>query len=118
MKVNFMKIKMIICVALLSLSAPLFAGLGKVTSQGYEVLLRNFTAPATVSGGVTFRECDDCDSRTIRVVSGTRYAINGKTVRLEDLRRAILQVPDREAASVTVLHHLESDTIELIDLVY
>jgi hypothetical protein len=118
MKVNFMNIKMIICIVSLSLSAPLFAAPGDVTSQGYEISLSNFTAPATANGGVTFKECDDCNRRTVRVVSGTRYAINGKTVRLEDFRKAILQVPDREAASLTVLHHIESDTIELIDLVY
>lgn len=118
MKVNFMSIKTIICIASLCLSAPLMAAPGDVTSQGYEVSLSNFTAPATVNGGVTFKECDDCNRRTVRVVSGTRYAVNGKTVRLEAFRKAILQVSDREAASLTVLHHLESDTIELIDLVY
>ena len=118
MKVNFMNIKTIFCVALLSLSVPLMAAPGDVTSQGYEVSLSNFTAPATVNGGVTFKECDDSDRRMVRVASGTRYAVNGKAVRLEDFRKALLQVPDRDAASLTVLHHLESDTIELIDLVY
>lgn len=113
-----MNIKTVFSIALLGLSLSGAAAIGNVTSQGYEIMLSNFTAPATANGGVTFRECDSCDRRTVRVTSSTRYAVNGRTVRLEDFRKALTQVPDRDEAALTVLHHLESDTIELIDLVY
>jgi hypothetical protein len=52
----------------------------------------------------------------VRVSAGTRYAINGKTVRLADFRRAVSQASDRDDKTVTVLHHLESNTIESIDV--
>ena len=113
-----MNIKTVFSIALLGLTLSGAAAMGNVTSQGYEIALGNFTAPVTTNGGATFKECADCNRRTVRVTSGTRYAVNGTTVRLEDFRRALSEVQDRDEASLTVLHHLESDTIELIDLVY
>ena len=108
-----MNIKSIISVTLLCLGLSAAAQSGEVVSQAYEVSLSNFRAPATVNGGVSFKECDSCDRRIVRVAAGTRYSVNGKAVRLEDFRRAIAQA-DRDETWLTVLHHLESDTIEMI----
>ena len=108
-----MKIKTLIAVTLLCLGQLAF-GLGAVISQGYEISLSKFRAPATVNGNVAFQECDECDRMNVRVTDGTRYAVNGKAVRLEDFKKAIARVSDRDEVTLTVLHHLESDTIEMI----
>ena len=110
-----MKIKTLLTVTLLCL-APLAFGQYVVTSQAYEISLSNFRAPATANGGVAFQECDECNRMNVRVTDGTRYTINGKAVRLEDFKKAISQVSDRDEVALTVLHHLESDTIEMIDV--
>jgi hypothetical protein len=47
----------------------------------------------------------------VRVTSGTHYTVNGKTVRLQDFRKAVSQANDRDDKTVIVLHHLESDTV-------
>ena len=79
-------------------------------------MLSDFRAPATANGAVAFKECGACERRTVRVTAVTRYAINGKTVRLQEFRKAVTQADDRDEKTVTVLHHLESNTIESLDL--
>lgn len=113
-----MKISTLVSIVLLAFSLSAVAADGDVTSQAYEVQLKNFTAPATVNGGASFKECDDCDRRVVRVAAGTRYEVNGRGVRLEQFRKTLTQIQDRDEASLTVLHHLESDTIELIAVFY
>jgi len=113
--VNLMKIKTLMTITLLCLGQLAF-GQGAIISQGYEVALSNFQAPASANGGVSFQECDDCSRMNVRVTDSTRYTINGKAVRLEDFKKAVSQVRDRDEVTLTVLHHLESDTIEMIDV--
>ena len=109
-----MKIRTFIAFVLLGLSAAAYSD---VVSQAYEVSLSDFRAPATENGGIAFKECSDCDRRIVRVTAATRYAINGERVRLKDFRKAVVQAADRDEKTVTVLHHLESNTIESLDLV-
>ncbi len=113
--VNLMKIKTLITVTLLCFGQLAFSQ-GQVIAQGYEVALSNFRAPATANSSVAFQECDACERMSVRVTSGTRYTINAKAVKLEDFKKAIAQVRDRDEVTLTVLHHLESDTIEMIDV--
>jgi hypothetical protein len=108
-----MNIKTLITITLLCLGQLAF-GLGAVTSQGYEISLSKFRAPATANSNVVFQECDKCNRMNVRVTDGTRYTVNGKAVRLEDFKKAISRVSDRDKVTLTVLHHLESDTIEMI----
>jgi len=117
--VNLMTIKKLIAITLLSFGLMFSAhagatGLGPVISQAYEVSLRDFRAPVTPNSAASFKKCDDCERISVRVTSGTRYQINGKAVRLEDFRKKISQAGNR--GGVTVLHHLESDTIEMINV--
>ncbi len=101
--------KSIIAGLLLGLS---FAASGEnLVSRGYELTLADFRPPATTSGGVTFRECATCDFITSRVGPGTRYTLNGSAIKLIDLRKVIARVQNREAVTVGILRHLESNTI-------
>ncbi len=88
----------------------------RIISRAYEITLSDFNAPVTQNGGVTFKECADCEQIRTRVTPATRYAINNKTVRLEDFRKAVSQVRDRDEKLVIVLHHLESDTIKSLNV--
>ena len=110
-----MKIKTTIAIALLGLGFSLTAT-GDVVSRAYEVSLNNFRAPATHNGSAAFKACEDCERQLVRVTTSTRYAVNGKTVRLEDFRKAVAKTNDRDSKWVIVLHHLKSDTVESLDV--
>jgi hypothetical protein len=120
--VNLMTIRKTIAIALFSIGLSFAAqaadatSLGPVISQAYEVSLGNFRAPGTRNGTVSFKECEECTHMTVRVTANTRYKINGRTVRLEDFRKKVAEAGNRESAEVTILHHLESDTIEQINV--
>jgi len=110
-----MKIKTLITMTLLGFGLAMTAQ-SQVISQAYEVALSDFRAPATENGGVTFKQCETCNRQVIRVTSATRYTINGKAVNLDSFRKAVTQARSGGDKSVTVLHHLESDTIEMINV--
>jgi hypothetical protein len=119
--VNLMTIKKTIALTLFSIGLAFStqvgaSGLGPVISQAYEIQLSKFRAPATANGGVSFQECDECARMSVRVTSGTLYKVNGKAVKLEDFKKALAYVSDRDEVGLIVLHHLESDTIEMIDV--
>lgn len=84
----------------------------ETVSKAYEVALADFRPPASANSIVQFRKCRDCDTETLRVTSGTRYLVNGRSVGLQKFRLAIASVTrDRRTTAMTVLHHLESDTV-------
>ena len=101
--------KSLIC-ALLVVSLPAIAEFTTI-SRAYEVALSGFRVPATPSSGIIFKECEECDFVTVRVTPNTQYIVNGRSLPLKDFRKAVFQVTHRDTTPVTVLHHLESDTI-------
>lgn len=110
-----MNIKILLAVTLICLGLTAAAE-DRIITLAYEITLSDFHAPVTQNGGVTFKECADCEQIRTRVTPATRYAINNKTVRLEDFRKAVGQVRDRDDHLVIVLHHLESDTIKSLNV--
>ena len=110
-----MNIKILLAVTLICLGLTAAAE-DRIITLAYEITLSDFNAPVTANGGVTFKECADCEQIRTRVTPATRYAINNKTVRLEDFRKAVSQVRDRDDHLVIVLHHLESDTIKSLNV--
>ena len=110
-----MTIKTIIAIALVSLGLSLPAA-ADVVSQAYEVALSDFRAPASANGTAAFRECSQCEQKLVRVTANTRYMLNGKTVRLIDFRKAISQARNRSNVPVIVLHHLETNSIQSINV--
>lgn len=110
-----MNIKILIAVTLICLGLSAAAE-DRIISLAYEVTLSDFNAPVTANGGVTFKECAKCEQIRTRVTPDTRYAINGKSVRLEDFRKAVGQVRNPDEKDVTVLHHLESNTVKSINV--
>lgn len=112
---NLMSIRKFLTIALLVLSLPVAAEFTTV-SLAYEIALSDFRVPATPSSGVQFRECEECDHKILRVTPHTRYVVNGQSVDLKEFRKRVFDVRDRAAATVIVLHHLESDTVESVSI--
>ena len=89
---------------------------GEVVSQAYELTMEQFTAPTTANSGLAFKECEDCEVQRMRVTAATSYTVNGRQVRLDEFRQAVSQLRGSEQASVTVLRHLESNTVVAISV--
>ena len=88
----------------------------RIISLAYEITLSDFRGPTTANSSISFKECAECEQIRTRVTPNTRYAINGKTVHLEDFRKAVTQVRNPDEKLVVVLHHLESDTIKSLNV--
>jgi hypothetical protein len=89
---------------------------GEVISQAYELTLKQFTVPTTNNSGIAFKECDECEVQRMRVTDNTSYSVNGKHVRLDEFRQAVAQLRGSDNASITVLQHLESNTVLAISV--
>jgi hypothetical protein len=112
-----MEYKMIIrkIIAALLLTVSLSAAADFVTTEeGYEVALSNMTVPVTSTGSLVFTECAECDSRMIRMTRNTRFIVNGQTVELQEFRKRVFHVRDRTKVAVTIMHHLESNTVTYV----
>ncbi len=100
----------VLAILLLGLALPAAADFTVVT-EAYEVALSDLRLPGATNGTLTFRECRKCDYRTVRVTAATHYAVNNEALTLEGFRKAVADVRNPSDVTVTVEHHLESDTI-------
>ena len=108
-----MYIRLLLATMMIALSLSAGADF-RTVSRAYEVPLNLFTVPVTHNGQIVIKECGDCKAVSARLTSETQYKINGKTVTLSDFRTEAFRVRDRDRTYLTVLHHLETDTITLI----
>jgi hypothetical protein len=81
-----------------------------------EISLSDFRVPASENGVASFKECESCELKVVAVTSDTRYEFNGHTVTLQDFRKSLSKVSNREQETVIVMRHLESDVITSISL--
>ena len=51
-----------------------------------------------------------------RITGNTQFLVNGKSVELKEFRKQVFQVRDRLNKWLTVLHHLDQDTITSISV--
>lgn len=110
-----MNIKLILITLVLGLALPAAADF-RTVSRAHEVSLNDFRAPASANGGLSFRDCAECETHSVRVTENTRYVFNGRGLPLDKFRQAAATVNNREAATIIVLHHLKSDTIVSVSL--
>lgn len=106
-------VRMMILALACGFSVPAAANF-QIVSKAHEVSLADLRLPGSTSGTLTFKPCSDCDYRTVRVTAATQYEVNGSAVPLEDFRKQLGNIRDRREETVTVLHHLESDTIKAV----
>ena len=77
----------------------------------YEIKLSNLNVPVSSSSALIFKTCGDCEFKKVRMTRDTRFVVNGENVGLKEFRKRVLQVRDRDAETIIVRHHLESDVV-------
>jgi len=113
---SLIMIKKAIIVAVLSAISLVASADFRTITKGYEIALSDLRLPVTNSGSVGVKNCESCDSRSLRVTTSTRYRINSQDVSLRVFRRQVLAVRDRNSKAVTVMYHLESKTVATISV--
>lgn len=104
--------KFLTALALL-VSVPAAAQFTTIT-RAHEVALSDFHMPASPNGSVSFRPCRDCDMLILSVTVATEYVLNGERLELREFRKRLSTVRDRDAVTLTVMHHLETDTVPAV----
>ncbi len=112
-----MQIRRLLVLTILGLSLTAAADF-RTIMEVYEVDLVYLRLPGTVSGTLTFSDCTDCNTQTIRVTVATRSTLNGRDVMLADFRRAVAGIRNRSDQIIDVYHDLESDTVIRVNLKY
>jgi hypothetical protein len=110
-----MKFKVLIAAIILGLALPVAADF-KTIAEAHEVSLADLRVPQSESGTVSFKTCDECSYQVKRVGEDARWVLNGKSLPLAKFRRGLLSIRDRDAAAVTVLHHLEQDRVIRVEV--
>ena len=108
-----MHCRKLLVLVLLGLSLSATADFRTIT-EAYEVGLSELRLPGNEYGTLTFKQCSDCELQTLRVNGKTRYLINNRDFALAEFKEQLKRAGNRRDQSMTVLHHLESNTIEAI----
>lgn len=111
-----MHIRKVLIAALAFLSVPAAADFETVI-EAHEVVLADLRLPGAAGGTLSFKPCVSCSYQTVRVTAETRYVANGRTYTLEEFRRELEKVADPGSEWLTVMHHLESNTITAVEAV-
>ena len=112
-----MNVKPIITAMLITLAIPTMADF-VTTSRAYEVALADLVVPPSLHSRLMFRQCADCDSESIRLTPQTRFIVNGRDVLFDKFRLFARQATTADVVTVTILHELESDTVESVFLIF
>lgn len=107
------KFTMIAAILLIALPA---AADFQTVSQAHEVALSDLTVPTSQNGRVLFKECDECDTESVRLTPNTDFVVNGRSVRFEKFRTIARDTNEADTVPVTILHHLESGTVVRLSL--
>jgi Ribonuclease G/E len=108
-----MHIRKLLALVLLGLSLTAAADFTTITAA-YEVTVSDLRLPGAAGGTLTFKECPDCEAKTVRVNSRTRYVLNDRDLELAEFKKKIGNIRRPRDETATVLHHLESNTITAI----
>lgn len=108
-----MHIRKLLILVLLGLSLSAAADFTTITAA-YEVPVSDLRLPGTVGGTLAFKQCSECETQTLRVTGQTRYVLNDQDLALVDFKEQIGDIGNPQDETVTVLHHLESNTITAI----
>jgi len=82
----------------------------------HEVPLTEFVVPVTQNGMLSFRSCADCESFSSRLTPNTLYVINKQPVSLQEFRKQVTSVSDRNNYYLTVVQHLETNTVTKVSI--
>ena len=110
-----MKTKLLIAAAMIGLALPAAADFTTV-QLAYEVVLSEVRLPRNANGTIAFKECEDCEYKTMRVSADIRYLVDGRSVTLKQFRELTEHVADSDNAAVTILHHLEDNRVTKVSV--
>ena len=82
----------------------------------HEVPLTEFVVPVTQNGTLNFRACAGCQSVSSRLTPNTLYVINKQEVSLHEFRKQVTSVGDRSEYYLTIVQHLETNTITKVSI--
>ncbi len=88
----------------------------KTITEAYEVDLSDLRLPGSENGTLAFKQCADCEAQTLRITGKTRYLINDRDFALAEFKEQLKRVRNRKDQNVSVLHHLESNTIKAVKM--
>lgn len=108
-----MKTRLTIASVLLLLSLSVSAQF-QTLELAHEVPVDGFVAPVTHTGTLNFSSCEECETFSARMTPQTRLLVNGKPVDLQRFRAAVLSVRNRGERYLTLVQHLENNTITSI----
>ena len=111
-----MKMKFLITALALLLTLPAAAQFRLIT-QGYEVALSDVRLPQADGGTIAYKPCSDCDYKTSRLARDARWAINGRVMRLQEFRKRMSSVTDRQDKTLTVTRHVETNRITMVSII-
>ena len=110
-----MQIRITLATVLLMIAATAQAQFMTV-ELAHEVPLSEFVVPVTQNGNLNFRSCADCKSFSSRLTPSTRYIINAQDVELQEFRKRVTAARSGRERTLTVLQHLETNTITLVEI--
>jgi len=102
--------------ALLILISVAAAAQFRTIELAHEVPLTEFVVPVTQNGTLTFRGCPDCEAFSSRLTPNTLYVINKQPVTLQEFRKQVTSVSDRNEYYLTVVQHLETNTVTKVSI--
>lgn len=88
----------------------------RTVELAHEIPLSGFVVPVTQNGNLNFRACPDCTAFSARLTPNTRYVINKEDLSLQEFRTRLSNVRNREDRIITVLQHLETNTVTRISI--
>ena len=110
-----MQIRRLLALIILGLSLTAAADF-RTTLEVYEIDFVNVRLPGTAGGTISLKHCNACEARLLRVSAATRYAVNGKSVRLSDFRRSLSSLRNRGDVILDVFHDLDSNTVTAVEV--
>jgi hypothetical protein len=111
-----MKLKFIITAILITWVLPASADFVTV-SEAREVEASRLTVPTSQNSQISFNDCDDCEMTTVRLTPDTQYRVDGRSVRFDAFRQAVIIAKQADSAGVILVHHLESDTVLSVSII-
>ncbi len=99
---------------LLTATALMMLGTANATPESFELNLTDIRLPASESGMITFRACDDCRFQQALAASDARWVLNGRPTSFDGLRSGAAGAKQRGRSSVTLTYDKEANRITRI----
>jgi hypothetical protein len=87
-----------------------------IVELAHEIPLTEFTVPVTRNGTLNFRQCSDCKQFSARMTPQTRFIVNDQDVDLKEFRERVLALGRSEEHVLTILQHVEKNTVTFISI--